>query len=270
VPKRELFAVVALPIVLSIILWAPPWALLVLVGGAVTIAGDELLGMARAAGYHVSRWLPLACLVGFLAASWVAGGLGLAWAAAAVLIILPTAQMRRSDAPEGSLAGVSIASFAVLYLGIAGACLGWLRLLPGDDTAKRLILFYLGTIWIGDSGAYYVGSRLGRRKMSPNISPNKTWEGLAGGMAAALAAAAALKELFGLEYGWLHIAALAAILAVATPAGDLVESQFKRDTGVKDSSKLLPGHGGLLDRTDSLLYCAPPVLAYLLVTGLVP
>jgi phosphatidate cytidylyltransferase len=270
VPKRELFAVVALPIVLSIIVWAPPWVFLALVGGAVTIAGDELLGMARTAGYQVFRWLPLACLVGFMTTSWIGGGLGLAWAAAAVLMILPTAQLTRSDAPEGSLAGVSIASFTVLYLGIAGACLGWLRLLPNDDTAVRLILFFLGTIWIGDSGAYYVGSRMGRRRMSPRISPNKTWEGLVGGMMAALVAAAALKHLFGLGLGWPHVAALAGILAVATPVGDLIESQFKRDTGVKDSSKLLPGHGGLLDRTDSLLYCAPPVLAYLLVAGLVP
>jgi phosphatidate cytidylyltransferase len=270
VPKRELFALVALPIVLSIIVWAPPWVFFVLVGGAVTIAGDELLGMARTAGYHVFRWLPLACLVGLLTASWVFGGLGLAWAAAAVLMILPTAQLTRPDAPEGSLAGVSITSFTVLYLGIAGACLGWLRVLPNDDTAVRLILFFLGIIWIGDSGAYYVGSRIGRRRMSPRISPNKTLEGLVGGMVAAFAAAAALRHLFGLELGWPHVAALAGILAVATPVGDLVESQFKRDTGVKDSSKLLPGHGGLLDRTDSLLYCAPPVLAYLLVAGLVP
>jgi phosphatidate cytidylyltransferase len=83
-------------------------------------------------------------------------------------------------------------------------------------------------------------------------------------------AAAGLRWLFGLQLAWPHVAALATILAVSTPVGDLVESQFKRDTGVKDSSSLLPGHGGLLDRTDSLLYSAPPALAYLVMAGLLP
>ena len=86
---------------------------------------------------------------------------------------------------------------------------------------------------------------------------------------ATFAAAAVSKLVFDLPWSWGHIAALAAILAVAAPVGDLVESQFKRDTKVKDSSTLIPGHGGFLDRTDSLLYAAPPVLGYLLAAGLI-
>jgi phosphatidate cytidylyltransferase len=270
VPKRELFALVALPIVLAIILWAPPWAFLAVVGGAATIAANELLGMARSTGHRVFRWLPLVCLVGLLSSSWIFGMLGLAVACISVLVILPTAQLARADAPEGSLAGVAIASFTVLYLGVGGVSLGWLRVLPAEDVAVRFILFFLGTIWIGDSGAYYVGSRIGRHRMSPRISPKKTWEGLAGGTVAAFAAAAVLRQTIGPELPWPHVAALAAILAVTAPVGDLIESQFKRDTGFDDSSSLLPGHGGFLDRLDSLLYSAPPVLAYLLVAGLAP
>jgi phosphatidate cytidylyltransferase len=261
---------VALPVVLSIIIWAPPWVFLAIVGGAVMIAAHELLGMARSIGFRVFHWLPLLCLVGLLSSSWVFGISGLTVASVSVLIILPTAQLARTDAPEGSLAGVSIASFTVLYLGLCGASLGWLRVLPAEDMAVRFILFFLGTIWIGDSGAYYVGSRIGRHRMSPRISPNKTWEGLAGGTAAAFAAAAVLRQTIGPELPWPHIAGLAAILAATAPIGDLIESQFKRDTGFDDSSSLLPGHGGFLDRLDSLLYSAPPVLAYLLVAGLVP
>ena len=105
--------------------------------------------------------------------------------------------------------------------------------------------------------------------MSPRISPNKTMEGLAGGIAATFIAAAAAAWALRLDVAGTHVAALAAILAVAAPVGVLVESLFKRDSGVKVSSALLPGHGGLLDRTDSLLYAAPPVLGYLLITGLI-
>ena len=124
-----------------------------------------------------------------------------------------------------------------------------------------------GTIWLGDSGAYYAGRTLGRHKMSPRISPNKTWEGLAGGAVATVIAAIVLGRLLRVGLDWPELVGVAIILAVAAPVGDLVESLFKRDTGVKDSSGLLPGHGGLLDRTDSLLFAAPPVLGFLLLTG---
>ena len=269
-PKRELFALVAIPVVVAVIVWLPAWVLLVVLGLVVTVAADELLGMARGSGIPVYRWLSLICLGGLLAASWFLGPVGFVWSAGATLMIIPTAQLAHRNRPTGSLAASAVACFSILYLGLITASLGWLRLWPDESFAIRLILLYLATIWIGDSGAYYVGSNFGRHKMAPRISPNKTWEGLFGGCLAAVAAAAVMKMVLAIQIEWSHLFALAAILAVATPIGDLVESQFKRDTGVKDSSTLLPGHGGLLDRTDSLLYAAPPVLAYLLLTGLVP
>jgi phosphatidate cytidylyltransferase len=105
--------------------------------------------------------------------------------------------------------------------------------------------------------------------MSPKISPNKTFEGLAGGIATTYVAAVVAAFILDLELSAIHIFALATILAAAAPVGDLIESLFKRDSGIKDSSNLIPGHGGLLDRTDSLFYPAPLVLGYLLLTGLV-
>jgi len=145
-----------------------------------------------------------------------------------------------------------------------------LREWPPDPWGKRFILLFLATIWAGDSGAYYVGKTFGRHKMSPRISPNKTWEGLAGGIVTSFVAAGLAKMAFGLALAWGHTLAIAAILAIAAPIGDLIESALKRDTGVKDSSSILPGHGGFLDRTDSLFYSAPFVLAYLLLTRIVP
>ena len=259
----------AIPLVVGTIVWAPSWVLLAVVGAAITAAGYELLTMAHRSGVSCWKWLPLALLASLLAAAWLWDTAGLAGAAVLTVIILPSAQLARRDAPKGSLAGTAVSSFVVLYLGLTGACLGWLRLWPEPELAIRLLLLFLGSIWMGDSGAYYVGSRLGRHRMSPNISPNKTWEGLAGGTAATFAAAAVLKMVLGIELPWIHLLAVATILAITAPLGDLVESQFKRDTGTKDSSSLIPGHGGLLDRTDSLLYAAPPVLGYLLLVGLV-
>ena len=267
--KREAFALIAIPLLVATVVWLPSWVFLALLAAAVGVAADELLAMARGSGIAVGRWIPLALVVGLLGSSWQWGLTGTAIAAIVAVIIIPAAQLANPRAPEGGLAGTAVACMTVFYAGLCGACLGWLRVLPGDDLGIRLLFFFLATIWAGDSGAYYVGSKLGRHKMSPRISPNKTWEGLAGGVATTFAAAAAAKLLFALPIPWLHIGGLAVILAVAAPLGDLVESQFKRDTRVKDSSSLIPGHGGFLDRTDSLLYAAPPVLGYLLAAGLI-
>jgi phosphatidate cytidylyltransferase len=267
--KREGFAIIAIPLLVAAIVWLPPLVFLSLLGIVLLLAADELLAMARAAGIAVGRWLPLAMTAVVLALSWRWGLDGAAVASFAAVIILPAVQLRHPRAPDGSLAGSATACMTVLYLGLTGASLGWLRTLPEGDLGIRLLLFFLATIWVGDSGAYYVGSRFGRHRMSPRISPNKTWEGLAGSVVTTFAAAAASKVVFGLPWSWGHMAVLAAILAAAAPLGDLIESQFKRDTKVKDSSTLIPGHGGLLDRTDSLLFSAPLVLGYLVAAGLV-
>ncbi len=267
--KREGFAVVAIPLLVAAVIWLPPEAFLGILAIALALAADELLAMARGAGAAAGRIIPLAMLGVVLIGSWGWGATGMAVAALAVVIVLPTAQLGHPKAPEGGLMGTAVAVLAVLYVGLCGACLGWLRVLPEDGLGIRLLFFFLATIWAGDSGAYYVGSHFGRHRMTPRISPNKTWEGLAGGVAATFAATAVAKLAFPLPWSWGHMAALAAILAVAAPVGDLIESQFKRDTKVKDSSTLIPGHGGFLDRTDSLLYAAPPVLGYLLAAGLI-
>ncbi|MCU0303367.1 MAG: phosphatidate cytidylyltransferase [Thermoanaerobaculales bacterium] len=266
--RREGIAVLAIPLLAAAIVWLPPPVFLGVLGVALLLATDELLTMARGAGIPVGRWLPLAAVVAILAGSWGWGWAATVGVVVAVVIVLPAVQLAHPESPTGALAGLSVSSFATLYIGLGGACLGWLRTLPEGDLGIRVLFFFLLAIWIGDSGAYYVGSHLGRHRMSPRISPNKTWEGLAGGTVATFAAAAAAKPVFGLPFDWPHLSALAAILAIAAPLGDLVESQIKRDTGVKDSSALIPGHGGFFDRTDSLIFAAPPVLGYLIAAGL--
>jgi phosphatidate cytidylyltransferase len=267
--KRELFAAAAIPLVVAIIIWLPPWAFLTVLAAAAILACDEYLGLARAAGAVVGRWVVLSLLAALLVSSWVVGVEGLAVTAMAALVILPTVRLAHPESPRGSLTGVAIEVFAVLYLGATAACLGWLRLWPQDPNGVKMLFFFLACIWVGDSGAYYVGRNLGRHKMSPKISPNKTFEGLAGSIVTTYLTAAAAAWILDLGLHPIHVAALATILAAAAPLGDLVESLFKRDSGIKDSSNLLPGHGGFLDRTDSLFYPAPLVLGYLLLTGLI-
>lgn len=264
-PAREGLALIAIPILVAVIVWVPPWGFLAVVGVAAAIAGDELIKMARDAGMRTARTLTLLALVGTLAAAWAGGPTAFLVALITAALILPTAQLADRHRPEGALGGVAVALFVVVYIGTAAGCLGWLRQWPADAWGVRFILLFLATIWVGDSGAYYVGRKLGRHKMAPRISPNKTWEGLAGGVIASLAGAAAARVLLGLDLSWQNTLAVGAILAISAPVGDLIESQFKRDMRVKDSSSLLPGHGGFLDRTDSLFFSAPLVLGYLLL-----
>lgn len=269
-PAREGLAIVAIPLLVVAIVWLPAWVFLTVLAAAVLLAADELLTMARDSGLPVGRMLPLSALALTMGVGWYGGGRAFLVALGAAVLVLPTAQLLHRARPSGALAGSSAAVLAVAYLGFTGACLGWLRLLPGDAWGPRLILFFLATIWVGDSAAYYVGRTFGRHKMAPSISPNKTFEGLAGGVVVTFLGAAAAKAGLRVPLTWPDTLVIAALLAAAAPIGDLLESQFKRDLGVKDSSSLLPGHGGFLDRTDSLLYAAPWVLGYLLLVRVLP
>lgn len=138
----------------------------------------------------------------------------------------------------------------------AWCALGWLH--AEDPLGPRWALFALILVWATDSGAYFVGSKFGRRKLAPGISPGKTWEGVFGGLASSALLSAAALPLLGLS--WSSLPALV-LLTLATAGisvvGDLFESLMKRHSGVKDSGALFPGHGGLMDRLDSLLAALP-------------
>lgn len=162
----------------------------------------------------------------------------------------------RSATPASDVAWTIL---AVAWIGGGGTAAVSILMLP--DGLALLVTFILLTA-AGDIGAYFAGTRLGRRRIAPSISPGKSWEGFAGGAVLALLAGAAA----GVVVPGLQAATglgLAAVCALLAPVGDLSESLAKRELGIKDSGRLLPGHGGFLDRIDAIVFCAPAAYLYL-------
>jgi phosphatidate cytidylyltransferase len=257
--------------VVAAIAWAPVWVYQVAVVAAVLAAADEMIRMARAGGLRSGRLAPLLVLAGVLTCAAFVSVEATVVVLAAAVMVFPLVRLGDPSGPEGSLAGVAVEIFVVMFLGITGASLLWLRTWPELDTfGVQVVLFLMVAVWLGDTGAYYVGKNVGRHRMAPSVSPNKTWEGLAGGIAATAGGVAVFHSVWPLPLTWLQVMTAAVVLAVVAPLGDLIESQYKRDTGIKDSSNLIPGHGGLLDRTDSLFFAAPFLLGALWLMKVIP
>ncbi|MER5487081.1 phosphatidate cytidylyltransferase [Streptomyces sp. NPDC002812] len=189
-----------------------------------------------------------------------------AWVAMA-LTVLAVLVWRMTEPPEDYLKDVTAGAFAAFYVPFLATFVA--MLLKADDGPQRVITFLLLTV-VSDTGAYAVGWRFGKTKLAPRISPGKTREGLFGAVAFAMAAGALCME-FLIDGGvWWQGLVLGLAVAVSATLGDLGESMIKRDLGIKDMGTLLPGHGGIMDRLDSLLPTAPVVwllLALFVGTG---
>lgn len=156
--------------------------------------------------------------------------------------------------PRFSISDASITMFGAIYTGLLLSSVVTIRMASPGFEGALLTFGTMGSIWLSDAAAYFVGSRIGKHKMAPRISPNKSWEGFFGGMVGSILIWVLL-FILKVEDISLPLALLAGVLVDITGvAGDLFESRLKRSVGVKDSGNLLPGHGGLLDRTDSLLF----------------
>lgn len=272
--KRALSAALLGPAALACIwLGAEAWTALMAV--AVALLAWEWVKLC---GFSTRRLpglaVPLAVLAaGGLAvgAAWTAALLALATGTALILLLGEKPRFRRT------LPVVWLA-FGLAYVGVAGIALIHLR---GDAAAGRVnVLFLFLVVWSSDIGAYLVGRWLGGPKLAPAVSPNKTWSGAAGGLVAAMAVGAlaaygmeALNETPGTTLRttlpWGRVLLVATALGILAQAGDLFESWMKRRFHVKDTSSLIPGHGGLLDRLDGVLSAAPAaaVLGVLLGPG---
>jgi len=263
---RDLLAAIGVGVGLAAViivslLWAKV-AFVVVVEVAVVVALSELRQALRGDGVRLPVPPLLLGAVAMVAAAYLWGAAALVVALA--LTVVGMALWRLGRSAEGYLrelsAGVLCAAYVPLLAGFA-----MLMLVPGDG-GRRVLTFMLVTA-CSDIGGYAVGVLLGRHPMAPRISPKKSWEGFAGSVAlCAVGGALCLVLLLG--GGWWQGALLGVVAAGTATTGDLVESMIKRDLHIKDMSTLLPGHGGLMDRMDSLLLTAPAV--WLLLTVFVP
>lgn len=179
--------------------------------------------------------------------------------AAFIAAVLVTQAFRFQKDFTKMLAGAGVTILGVLYVVFLGGFLISVRLgLDGNTVlSSQLLLFFLTVIFGSDAGAYFIGRSIGKHKLAPNISPGKTIEGLIGGIVAAAGFGALSTYLFFPELPYKVSIALAVVMSLAGVLGDLAESAVKRGSGAKDAANILPGHGGLLDRLDSILFNAP-------------
>jgi phosphatidate cytidylyltransferase len=259
--QREITAAVLIPAVLAVLVAAPPWAWALLVAAATTLALLEFYRLIEAAGWIVPKSAGVGLFLALVAAAYLASLLMLVVLAGVALFALPTLVMFASPREAVLLASSASSVFATLYVALGAGAMVGLR-----AHGWKPVLFVLATVWASDSAAYYVGRKWGRRKLAPVVSPKKTVEGLFGQLAGGAVFGFAISLLLGDGRFAVFGAAAGLLIAGLAVVGDLLESTFKRSCAVKDSGGILPGHGGLLDRLDSLLCVSPAAL--LLVTVL--
>jgi phosphatidate cytidylyltransferase len=290
--KRVLTAVVLIPVVLLMVFKAPLWLFALAIAGIIMLALHEYIAIASAGGMKPFKWLTYLMALLLLGLMFKlsqphSGNVlfyttSLLWMPVLLVpVVFGVPLVFRKDMKSG-LADAAVSSFGVFY--IAGS-LALLISLRADPQFNILVLFTLFSVWAGDIAAYYVGRSIGRHKLAPIVSPNKSWEGAIASVIASVAVALVVFH-FQAKIGYLMnpgswssapsgsrpsepygMTAVAAILLglltnIAAQLGDLFESAIKRGAGVKDSGSILPGHGGILDRIDALLFAIPVVCYY--------
>lgn len=271
--QRVITAVVLLALLVPALAAATPWPFLLLTLVMIAAGGWEwgrLNGLSMAAAMACGAVVALGCVLGWRAGWTASAPVAVWWLATAVWVVGGAAALR-----AGPAAWPHMPRWARLLLGLTALWAAWLALASAKAIGLGFILSVLCVVWVADIAAYFGGRALGRRKLAPSISPGKSWEGVFSGLlgVAVLAIAWLAWQRGGVDrgpslfsalmdhHGWvLGLAALAALVGMSV-VGDLVESLAKRAVGAKDSSRLLPGHGGVLDRVDALLPTLPMAMA---------
>ena len=258
--KRVFVAAVFIPVFYFMVKDLPSWVFFVFASGGILWGMYEFYKMV----YHDHQRLEIALglVAGFALAvifyrqAW---SVEREWVTVLVAGTLLIELFLRKDIKAALMDG------AMLLIGVfyVGWLLGHLILLRNLNEGEYLVFFVFLVTWSCDTCAYYTGKRWGRRALAPRISPNKTIEGAIGGLIGGLIASLIARWWFLPDLSLQDVIGLGVILGILGQLGDLVESQFKRGAGVKDSSGLLPAHGGILDKVDSLIFTAPAFYLYL-------
>ena len=274
---RIFTALVLIPIVVALVWWGPAWVLAAVAALIAILALLEFFDLGESIAMRPFRKWTIVCTAGLFYAQYSLGlvetrslaeGYSIVRSAAggvlsieAVLLVFVFGAVAIGLATRWALhevlPAIAISSAALLFVALPFSYL--VRINEITLVGRKLVLFTLCLIWAGDILAYFVGKGLGRVPMAPALSPKKTWEGALGNLLASL--------LVGVFFAkWLQIEAtemlvIAGLANIAGQMGDLIESAWKRGAAVKDSSNLLPGHGGVLDRIDSLILASPVVWA---------
>jgi phosphatidate cytidylyltransferase len=218
-----------------------------------------------ALGRSPMRWLAVAAAFAFpfFFSLSVLGPDSIQWLWAGLVVAALSMRLALGAPLEHAAGDVMAAVFAAIYGSLAGYLVPLRNLGPTMSwTGSGWVILVCALSWMSDTGAYFAGRFLGRHKLAPDISPSKTWEGFFGGMAAAVGAAFFTKLVALHDLTAVDCVILGVVAGVAGPAGDLAESMIKRSYRVKDSGNLLPGHGGMMDRVDAMVFNALAVYAY--------
>ena len=267
--KRILTALVALPILLFTVWSQTPYFFVALTTIAALLALGEFYNLAARLGSrpHIvpaygAALLVMACFVADMPAGIVA-------VMAALAIVALGIELATAKELEKTLGTVAATLMGLIYVVLLAGYLVGVRMIPDSFTATpvphlaaKLLTMFFAMVMLTDTGAYYTGRSLGRHKLAPRISPGKTIEGAVGGFVAAMLTGPLCRYTFFPEIPLWQAMLLGAAIGLVGQVVDLAESMLKRGAKVKDSSNLLPGHGGMLDRVDSLLFCAPLLYYY--------
>ena len=279
--KRVATAAVLIPCVVGLVLWGSTAAMAVGLAFVILLALFEYFAMGEAIGHRAYRFWTATCALALVYVQWLAaitpsyelgGGLAVHRMVGRILGNIPTVQdvffifvlgvtaltlwtkrpiVEALPAAGISASGLILVAFPLTYT---------IRLHGYGVDGPKLLMFALVITWVGDSTAYFAGRALGKHRMAPVVSPNKTWEGTVASILGALLVALVFTKWLTVPLP--HLLAMAAVGNIAGQAGDLLESAYKRSAGVKDSGSLLPGHGGVLDRIDALILAIPVVWYY--------
>jgi phosphatidate cytidylyltransferase len=280
--SRLITAAVALPVLIASIIF-PPLQLLfvVLAVAAVVVALYEFWFLSKRVGAKPDVVVGYAATAALFVAFFYNEPSLVVVIVPALVVAALAAEMLRGAPFDKMILSVGSTVLGVLYVAMLGGHLisvrtGFGQVIPAEGAywvgerivdrtlSTHLLAFFFLVLMGSDTGAYYTGRALGRRKLAPNVSPGKTWEGAAGGLAASLFAAALAHFWFFPEISLTAALGLAAVMNVLGVVGDLTESALKRGANAKDAAQILPGHGGLLDRLDSLLFNAPLIYYFAL------